>query len=76
MTAFAVHRRRNQGRRWGAMADTGRVCAAITPEMVKAGLEAYKEFLGDDRPIISDEKDLVVAIYDAMEQVRRNTGNL
>jgi hypothetical protein len=58
------------------MADTGMVSATITPEMVAAGLVAYKEFLGDDRPIIGDEKDLVIAIYDAMEQARRKTGNL
>jgi hypothetical protein len=58
------------------MSDTRRVSATITPEMVVAGLVAYKEFLGDDRPIISDEKDLVIAIYDAIEQVRRKTGNL
>jgi hypothetical protein len=43
----------------------------ITAEMVSAGRNAYREFLGDDRPLITDEKALVVAIYDAMEMVRR-----
>jgi hypothetical protein len=43
-----------------------------TAEMVSAGVNAYREFLGDDRPFITDEKALVVVIYDAMEMVRRN----
>lgn len=42
-----------------------------TAEMVSAGVNAYREFLGDDRPFITDEKVLVVVIYDAMEVVRR-----
>jgi hypothetical protein len=52
------------------MADTRRVGAMITPEMVAAGLSAYREFLGDDRPVISDEKDLVIEVYNAMEEAK------
>jgi hypothetical protein len=42
----------------------------ITAEMVSAGLKAYREFLGADCPIISDEKDLVIEIYSAMVDAR------
>jgi hypothetical protein len=42
----------------------------ITAEMVWAGLTAYRDFLGDDRPLISDEIDLIVEIYRAMEKAK------
>ena len=42
----------------------------ITVDMVSAGLTAYRDFLGDDRPLISDEIDLIVEIYCAMEKAR------
>jgi hypothetical protein len=48
----------------------------ITIEMISAGLRAYREFLGDDRPIILDEKDLIIEIYSAMEQARKMKENL
>jgi hypothetical protein len=43
---------------------------SISAEMVSAGVEAYREFLGDDRPLISDENDLVIEIYCAMEKTK------
>jgi hypothetical protein len=48
---------------------------AVTPRMVSAGLAAYIESLGDDRPIITDEKDLVTIIYLSMEKERLREGN-
>ena len=43
---------------------------SISVKMVAAGVEAYREFLGDDRPLISDENDLVIEIYCAMERTK------
>ena len=43
----------------------------VTAAMVSAGLIAYREFLGDDRPLITDEKALVVVIYAAMEAAKK-----
>jgi hypothetical protein len=47
----------------------------VTPRMVSAGLAVYIESLGDDRPIITDEKDLVTTIYLSMEKERLKEGN-
>jgi hypothetical protein len=47
----------------------------ITADMVSAGLKAYREFLGADCPVISDEKDLVIEIYLSMENVKPTKEN-
>jgi hypothetical protein len=57
------------------MRDASSAGIEITPEMVSAGIAAYRDFLGDDCPLITDERDLVSEIYSAMEQTRMDKGH-
>jgi hypothetical protein len=79
MTGGLLYRCRNikVGVKWRIMAGDAEKQAsrAVTPEMMKAGLRAYREFLGDDCPVISDEKALIVQIYNAMETQKTKTKN-
>jgi hypothetical protein len=56
------------------MRDASNAGIEITPEMISAGIAAYRDFLGDECPIITDERDLVSEIYSATEQTRMDKG--